>query len=580
MARPLLLLVALTIAGGSWAQTWSTELSPELDALRELAVSDPDAAMAGLQAHTPAVDEQAAHLLLLSRTHDALGFPAKALETAEAGLALADEGASPWLYHRLQLARSIAVTFSGRPREGVAGATAAIRWAEASGNDELLIDALGVRGHVHNSLLDQVSALADLNRAYAMAPERDAPTVRANIANLIALIYEYRQEHALAVPYFEETVEYFREENNRYELSIALYGLGRAHKHLGNRELGRPMLQESLEIAREVGDEQGVAYALKELAGDDLELRRPEDAVERLVEALAIFLQADNRLQLLDVYKTLVNAARQAGDLEAAEAWLVAGMQYVDRDNTPSQFVGFRIGEARLRADQGRLREAFDVLWEATELRRQLQTERSTRQLHEMRSRFELADAERANELLARENELQRARLEAEAQRTRVYQLAGALVTVVAALLALLAYRSARNRRALQQLADFDALTGLYRRGKALARLDSVVAAVDQEAGPLTVALLDLDHFKAINDTFGHAMGDRVLIAFGDLLRESLDGEAFAGRVGGEEFLLVYPGRSIDEALALIEPLRAAVPGLGPDLGLAADTLSVSGGIC
>jgi len=73
---------------------------------------------------------------------------------------------------------------------------------------------------------------------------------------------------------------------------------------------------------------------------------------------------------------------------------------------------------------------------------------------------------------------------------------------------------------------------------------------------PLAAALLDLDHFKQINDRFGHAKGDEVLAAVGAALRSCLRASDFAGRFGGEELLVLLPETTAQEALALTERIR------------------------
>jgi len=87
----------------------------------------------------------------------------------------------------------------------------------------------------------------------------------------------------------------------------------------------------------------------------------------------------------------------------------------------------------------------------------------------------------------------------------------------------------------------------------------------------LTVAVVDLDHFKSINDRFGHAGGDRVLQEFALVCREAIRAGDILGRWGGEEFLFVMPGASLEVALIALERLRELsmrilIPELGPGL--------------
>jgi diguanylate cyclase (GGDEF)-like protein len=103
-----------------------------------------------------------------------------------------------------------------------------------------------------------------------------------------------------------------------------------------------------------------------------------------------------------------------------------------------------------------------------------------------------------------------------------------------------------------------DALTGLGNRRTTLEELQTRFDLSQRHGRPLSVIMCDLDHFKNINDTFGHGGGDYVLQEFGERVRRNLRTSDLAGRIGGEEFLLVLPETDMDGALLLAERLRAA----------------------
>jgi diguanylate cyclase (GGDEF)-like protein len=119
-----------------------------------------------------------------------------------------------------------------------------------------------------------------------------------------------------------------------------------------------------------------------------------------------------------------------------------------------------------------------------------------------------------------------------------------------------------RQTRRYRELSLRDPLTGLYNRRFVDERLPVLLERADSGGEPVTVALLDLDHFKQINDTRSHEVGDRVLCAVAELLRETDlppgATEAFAARMGGEEFLLVVVG-TVPMATCLLDDLRRAV---------------------
>ena len=114
--------------------------------------------------------------------------------------------------------------------------------------------------------------------------------------------------------------------------------------------------------------------------------------------------------------------------------------------------------------------------------------------------------------------------------------------------------------------AETDELTGLPNRRKAMQVLEAAAAGPGAET--LSIAIFDIDHFKRVNDTYGHPVGDKVLRRVARDAAHALRGADFIGRFGGEEFILILPRTSVDHALAVAERVRAAVAGGG----LASDT--------
>ena len=118
--------------------------------------------------------------------------------------------------------------------------------------------------------------------------------------------------------------------------------------------------------------------------------------------------------------------------------------------------------------------------------------------------------------------------------------------------------RAEREAIEVRRLAETDALTGLANRRKILARLQEAIGAKDPGNRAISIAMIDIDHFKSINDRFGHEAGDRVLVSFAKLLRDTIPEASDFGRIGGEEFLAVLPSVGLTDAVAQVEACRAA----------------------
>jgi len=117
--------------------------------------------------------------------------------------------------------------------------------------------------------------------------------------------------------------------------------------------------------------------------------------------------------------------------------------------------------------------------------------------------------------------------------------------------------RTERYRK-LRSVMMRDGLTGLFNHSTITDRLEQEVARARRQKTPLSVVMLDIDHFKLVNDTHGHPVGDRVIKSLARLLTQRLRITDIVGRYGGEEFLVILPDTAAEQALPLVDTLREA----------------------
>ncbi len=126
------------------------------------------------------------------------------------------------------------------------------------------------------------------------------------------------------------------------------------------------------------------------------------------------------------------------------------------------------------------------------------------------------------------------------------------------------------------QLATTDAVTGLYNRHYLTTHMDTRMEAAQKHGKDLSILMMDIDHFKKVNDTYGHAVGDKVLKEFATRIGRNIRGVDLAARYGGEEFVVMMPETPADWALMIGNRLREEIAGNPFDFGLPEGGISVT----
>ena len=125
----------------------------------------------------------------------------------------------------------------------------------------------------------------------------------------------------------------------------------------------------------------------------------------------------------------------------------------------------------------------------------------------------------------------------------------------------------AQRAKRLRLMVGVDHLTGLSQRAPFVERIDEELARARRRGAPLSVAILDLDGFKAFNDTFGHPVGDRALQAVATRLRSSVRKSDLVARFGGEEFVVAFPETAVEQARQRVEHIRAELARVSIQVG-------------
>ncbi len=161
--------------------------------------------------------------------------------------------------------------------------------------------------------------------------------------------------------------------------------------------------------------------------------------------------------------------------------------------------------------------------------------------------------------------------------------IAGAIAALLSPLITIhfirLGHQLDRAEEEMRRLASIDSLTQAYTRGHFLELAEKEVLRARRYGHPLALLLLDIDHFKSVNDSNGHSAGDRVLRAAVDLFQRQIRRSDLLGRYGGEEFLILLPETDVAGAGVVAERIRAALRKAPVNVGTLAVEMTVSIGL-
>ncbi len=479
------------------------------------------------------------------------------------------------------------VILSEQPLRALALAQTVRAAAGKTSDGRQLGRALALEARVATRRGDLDAALSALLQAEPLLASCDAPDLLAEVAVAHARLAFYSGGYRDALERIEEAIAIA----DRYQLDrVRLDARNHLSLILGNMEVasGLEVAREVVELAveldssyEEVGGRNDVAYTLYERG----ELGEAAAEIE-LAIGLATSLGDDARYPLAYALGTRADIRLVDGDAAAALADVDEVLRLLEDGDDPDPYLYGVTHEVRMRclvalgrveeaiaagqrgltvsdhappfvrglllrslADvlraSGDHEEAYAALAEGFVLERAVIEQQASHRLALQQASLEVAAARReANALATKNVELEELVGELNATKSELEQRMGQLEEL---------------RDQLRDQADHDWLTGLKNRRWLARELPAIIGPGRRGSDGVAVALVDLDHFKSVNDRFGHDAGDRVLREVADLLTECVrDGDVVV-RSGGEEFVVVMPATSREEALGCCERLRRAL---------------------
>jgi len=429
----------------------------------------------------------------------------------------------------------------------------------------------------HTSHLAEMLADVDeLNRTWQAVEKLElcAQAVRSPALQALALSYMGTLSGSLDVGaanigmnnYYERALRVLGPEGPRAMRSAVHWELGRTLVSVMRLEEAVRNLEQARALSQQIGDSTSVAVIEGDLGKAWLLNGEPKLALELARHAATELERTGHRTRLTSVHAVIISAMARLR-MPDVMAMVQKARKNLQTDAVPAVEGRLRQAVAEALASRGQFEAAYEELVKAQALTKAGQSEAMQKRMLALQARYDASQRQAEINGLRLKDESSRLALQAKESSQRALWVAVSALAVMFVAASTLMVQAVRRRRQLSDLALRDELTGQPNRRAILTYAQAQWQQANKLRTPLTVALLDLDFFKQINDTWGHAVGDEVLRCFARASEGNLRTHDRLGRYGGEEWLLVLPGESADSARMVFERLardfsRTAIDGM------------------
>lgn len=490
-----------------------------------------------------------------------LASGAAALRAFETGFAAATRANSPAERARLLLFRSEIFEDDGKQLEAERDAAEALRLARAAKSAELEADALEQSGYLKYVGGLSADAISELQASFEINARLGREKNRLDALAGIAHIYAEpgAENYDRAIEYYEQALAGYEKLGERSEVADTLFNVGSTYQKKGDVDAALRFLRRAARLFTDLGKPSDAALTKRQIGIVFTKSGRPGEALSWFNEALAYYTNERMRDDIANTRQARGAAYTKLRRPDEAIDDLVAALPHFEATKSKRYLQRIHEDLAANYAATGRFEEALRAKTRELALQRALFTAERNETAARLRVEFDTARRDEENRALIRENSLRAAALDAATRANRLQWLVIVLTASLAVALTFLAWRMRSHARRMQSMAMTDELTRLPNRRHVLALAEDALTIAKSHQRTLAVLMLDIDHFKQVNDRYGHAAGDAVLRRVAHTCRVTLRPSDVVGRIGGEEFLVLLRDVSEEEAVRLAERLRAGV---------------------
>ncbi len=437
----------------------------------------------------------------------------------------------------------------------------AIKLAEQLEDRERWANVLSIAGHFHYEFGDYNEALAYYLAIQPIFDKSKEANLRSNNLSAIALVYSALGQNQAAADYHKRSLNELDQTLYPLDASITLFNIAVTYRAMGEYKDAESYLNKAIALSKDLNDEIGVAYAKYEQQALAAQRKDYSQALSIIDEILPIF---DNSGQInMRVLSLLAKARYKALKKDLSFSYdLNLALEIINNSGSETRLIDYYLASAKAYANVEQFKESNVHYEQWGELILEENKKINDSTIKKFQASFDLKQKENENLLLQNENLKQQAALEKDNYIQWLLILITTTFGAIAAWIFSVLKSQLKLKRQFKQLAMTDELTSLPNRRSISEYLSIKINEFKLVNEPTIVAIFDIDHFKRVNDHFGHDIGDQVLRSVANAITSSLRAHDRVGRIGGEEFLIVLTKTDLNHGEKLFQKIKSALTNL------------------
>lgn len=468
---------------------------------------------------------------------------------------------------RITACYSSALQLQGRTRSALSLIDDMLQQYEADAEPYGVSFLLSTKASVHNYRGEFTEAMEALTLAMKLLETSGRInhyhqiSMRDNLSN----IYHYLGLTELAMEQTQLTLKEAQEYGDKRLESVATHNTAALYLKRGQYDKAKELAHQAQALSNEINDPVGAGYSSIIIASSLAEQGRYKEALAATENLELMFNRYKENVASANLQLKKSQWYSKLDDYHLALRYAQEAQRLFSVADTTLGLSKSAKALAEIHRKRGDIQLALAMQDRQIELSEQLFALEMNKEIARQQAEFQKSFERKEMQLLeAHLNAQQNAFRQTQAQYRVTLTIAACLFISVGALLLLL-WRSNQLSQQLKHSAYHDSLTNLGNRRCALERLENEHQRFLRHKQPFCAALIDIDHFKMVNDKLGHQLGDEALISVANTLKASLRKIDCCARYGGEEFLVVFPNTRLDQAHEVVERLRQAIESIEID---------------